>query len=1677
MQKTKTVRKSNKFLRILTKSLLFLFLFIVVIFLLLLTPPVQRFLSSRAENYLEKRLGTEVEIGRVGFGLSGNVVLKDIYVEDKTKDTLIAGGTIKGRINFLKLFSNELRVKDLQLSDITLRVKRILPDTVYNFQFIIDAFAPKTVSTDTSSSTPMVFDVNTISLKNADVIYKDVITGSDMFAKVGDLAIDIDEFDPNLSRYDIPTILARDIQVGIRQDKPIITPEPLSKDIAEARAAGSIDLALGNIAFQNVDIHYINAVSAVSGNVHLGELKTSARNLDFANNRIYLDELSLKGSVMELALGKKETTDLIEKEVAQEAEARSRFPWDVRINNLVFDQNDIRFDNQHITPKNYGIDYDHLDIDSFSLHVGNLVLNADSIGGKITSGYLKEKSGFHLQALEGNVLYAQNQAYLQDLYLKTPGTELRRNASLSYASTSELVNAFEKTVMEIDLTDSRVQVKDILAFAPQLRQNRAFSNPNDTWLIDVRGQGTLDRLHLDKLYFNGLANTMIDAEGSLTGLNNMNMAGGNFTIRRLHTTQSDIALFTGKRLSTPQVQLPETMDISGVITGNTGTVSTDLDIRTSSGTVNLDGRFTGLGNPASTGYTASVTTSALNLGQILRQPQTFGSVYGQFNISGKGLTADAMQANIDGQITSIGINRYQYKNLKVSGTLSDNNYALNADINDPNADLDVAISGALKGDGFILIKGMVDSLKTQPLNLTADPLIMRGKIDGRFAAVNAGVPEGELLITNALFVSGSVRQPLDTVQLVSDSMDSVKYIRLNSDIANVNLTGQFDLVSLPGIIQNNIEPYITLSAKNTTPVKEPYDFSFNADIAYSPVFISFVPGLKELESLHAEGTVSSGSGINAQLSSPYINYNGTAIHALNLTLRSTDSGLYANGIASRVKTGKTMDLYNARINATAQNNRIQFTAGVDDQQGKNKYLLSAIMTQPVSGTYAFTILPDSLLLNYQPWTVAPGNELIIAGSSIRARDFVLQKDNQRLALNSIGNENGVRADFTNFSLATITGFATNDSLMADGLINGELTVRRFTPALVFTSDLRVDNLAIRKDTIGNVQLQVSNSGSERYITRAIISGRGNDAELSGSFIARQGNVGLDMNLDIRRLELNSMEALMGGLLANSSGFINGNVKIAGTSSSPDIDGNLNFNNTSFVLGPLGSRFNVDNERINVTNNGFVFDNFTIRDSSNNRMTIDGNVNTANFVNYEFDLDVNARNFQVLNSVKDRDKIYYGKMNITTDLHISGTEVRPSADGNITVNEGTDFSFVIPQAESAIVEREGVIEFVDMDAPINDSLFLSKYDSLNNAGVLGFDVALNIEVKKEAVFNIVVDEANGDFLNVQGEALLTAGIDPSGKITLAGTYTLEQGAYQISFNFLQRKFEIQKGSTILWTGEPTTANLNVSAVYVANTAPLDLVADQLPADINRNIYMQKLPFEVHLNLSGELMRPVIAFDILLPERNYGVSNDIVTAVQSRLGMIRQEEGEVNKQVFSLLLLNRFVGNNPFESGVETFSFNTYARQSVSKLLTEQLNQLAAGLVNGVDINFDVTSAEDYTTGDRRNRTDLNVGISKRLLNDRLKISVGSNFQLEGAQNSSQQNNNIAGNIAVDYQLSRDGRYMLRFYRQNEYQGIVDGYIVETGMSFILSVDYNRFMQIFRKKKRANNAAILPKNGNL
>ena len=406
--------------------------------------------------------------------------------------------------------------------------------------------------------------------------------------------------------------------------------------------------------------------------------------------------------------------------------------------------------------------------------------------------------------------------------------------------------------------------------------------------------------------------------------------------------------------------------------------------------------------------------------------------------------------------------------------------------------------------------------------------------------------------------------------------------------------------------------------------------------------------------------------------------------------------------------------------------------------------------------------------------------------------------------------------------------------------------------------------------------------------------------------------------------------------------------------------------------------------------------------------------------------------------------------------------KPVVDADITVNDKTDLSIVLPQDDPGIEDRKGVVEVINPNAPKTDSIFLAKQlDSLRKSSVNGLDVSATIKINKAAKFTIIVDERNGDVVQLSGDAQLNGGIDPSGKMSLTGTYTVENGSYNLSYSGVKKKFLFKKGSTITWDGDPTLATVDMTAIYVANVPPIDLVSDQLGSSQNAVQYKQKLPFNVDLSLKNNLLKPNISFDIVLPDSSYSVGPEVVSTINARLDQVRQDTNEMNKQVLGVLILGHFIGDNPLQSQGGATTVNGEIRNSVSSLLSDQLNRLAGNLIGGVQLNFNLTSGEDYSTGVAQNRTDLNVGLSKQFLNDRVSVTVGNNFNLEGQNQPGQKTTDIAGSVSVSYKLTKDGRYLVRVYRRDEFI-VIEGEVVETGVGFTITYEFNRFRELFAKK---------------
>ena len=1677
MEEKKLTSKRNalagRIVRIIVKTFLIIILVIATLALLILTPPVQNFARKKATAWLSNKLKTKVEIGKIYLGFPKKVVLENVYIEDQQKDTLLSGGALKVDISMMKLLNSHVEINRVQLSDITAKVKRVLPDTVYNFQFVIDAFAPAdTVKSQPADTSSVNISVNDIELDKIRVVYDDVITGSDMTLWLDHFDTEMDEFDLNKMRFNIPSTNIKGIRANVYQKKPLVETAEVTADTVTAAPPPLVDIDFGEFNLSDIKVDYGNDVSAFYTNVELGQLILNSDDIDMRRQVINLDKLQLDNTTAAIRLGKTESAKLVAEEAKQETKQQAESGWRILIKSINLNNNNLAYENDNEPKLKEGMDYAHLNAKGVSLHVTDFIFNPDSIAAKITKGELKEKSGFQLNTLKTDFLYSSKQAFLHNLLIETPGTVLKRSVEIRYPSIEALQKDIGKMQLNVNLNNSRVQVKDIITFAPMLSSQPAFANRSAIWQMNGRITGSVSNMNIQALQLRALKNTIVDVRGRLSGLPDANKVAGDLVINRIQTSRSDVNMIVPKGTIPSNITLPESINLNGTVSGSMQDARADLDLTTDLGSASVNGSIKNATDTINAKYDAKLVAKNIDLGTIMQNDSMFGPVSATIVAKGRGFTPKAADANLDAIINSVVLNRYTYNNVKLTASIADQKAKFNFNINDPNVTIDLDGTGDLAGKfPAVFINANVDSINTKPLNFTPDVLIYKGTLTADFKNTDPANLEGQLLLTKSVLATKDQRYPFDSISITSGKTDSGKFVRFRSEVVGAELTGEYNLAQLGSVFQQSIQPYYAIAPETEKKdTLDKYDFRLKANVVNGPLIKIFVPALNRFEPITMQGHFTSDNGWNTSLDAPLIIMGVNRIQSVKFKAGTSGNAIKVNTSVERFSSGTSMNIYATTLAANVADNKINFLFNLKDIDNKNKYRFGGLLEQPQTNNYTLKLYPDSLLLNYDKWIIGNDNLVRINNGDVNVSNFAISNGNQQLSVNSQTQTANAPMDIKlkDFRINTLTAFAKQDTALIDGIINGAATIKNIATQPAFTSDITVTNLMFRADTVGNLNMKVNNTTANVYAANITLTGFGNDVNINGNYNVKPDKLSsIDLKMNIRQLQMTSVQSFTMGAIKDASGYLNGNFDISGTFDKPNVNGALNFNNTGFSPTMLGSHFRIDKEQIKFDNAGIHFDSFTILDSTKNQLNLDGDILTTNFVNYKLDLDLTAKNFEALNSTKQNNRLFYGQFYFDTDLHITGTELSPAVNGSLKVNEKTKFTAVLPQAEPGVEEREGVVRFIDMDSvKMDTTIMLAQADSLNKSSVTGMDVSVNIEINKNAELTLIVDEGNGDFIRMKGTGQLTGGIDPSGKTTLTGNYEIEEGAYQLSINFLQRKFEIQKGSKITWLGEPTNADINITAVYVAKTAPLTLVEDQLKeANANPNLYKQKLPFNVKLNLTGELMKPNIVFDIVLPEEtDLKVDATVTENVQTRLTQLKSEPSELNKQVFALLLLNRFVSENPFaSSGEGGGGVGSMARQSVSKLLTEQLNNLAADLISGVDLNFDVASTEDYTTGEMQNRTDLNVSLSKQLLNDRLKVTVGSNFELEGPQQTNQRQNNLAGNVALDYMISKDGKYLLRAYRKNEYEGQLEGYIIETGLNFILSLDYDHFHDLFRRKK--------------
>ena len=321
--------------------------------------------------------------------------------------------------------------------------------------------------------------------------------------------------------------------------------------------------------------------------------------------------------------------------------------------------------------------------------------------------------------------------------------------------------------------------------------------------------------------------------------------------------------------------------------------------------------------------------------------------------------------------------------------------------------------------------------------------------------------------------------------------------------------------------------------------------------------------------------------------------------------------------------------------------------------------------------------------------------------------------------------------------------------------------------------------------------------------------------------------------------------------------------------------------------------------------------------------------------------------------------------------------------------------------------------------------------------------------------LIFNEKSGDVIKARGDGNLNMKINSKGKFEMYGDYVLSTGDYLFTLeNFVTKKFEIQKGSSIKWNGNVYKANIDIIANYKqrASIKPL------FPNDSLSN-YNKRFPVDCKLYMKDKLTSPDITFGIELPT--------IDETTRSAVKSILSDENELNRQVFSLLLLRSFI--TPVSvSGGGGISAGGAAAATGSEMLSNKMSNWLSGVTK--DIDFGV----NYRPGGALSSDELDLALSKQLFNNRLAID--GNFGVASNNNSSttksSNSSNLIGDVSIEYKLSESGKYRVKaFNRSNDNTEITTtGGPFTQGLGIFyreeyesLSELYKRYLSKFKKKK--------------
>ncbi|MDB5200453.1 MAG: hypothetical protein JWO92_2416 [Chitinophagaceae bacterium] len=1325
----------------------------------------------------------------------------------------------------------------------------------------------------------------------------------------------------------------------------------------------------------------------------------------------------------------------------------------------------IESDNGSIPYSNM-FDGGHIIASSINGSLKNVQFAKDTITANINIA-AKDRSGFEIKKLAAAYKFTPQQMEFKNLDLITNRSHIRNYYVMRYNNFNNDFANFEQAVtLEANFTGSEISSEDISYFAPSLKtwQRNFFINGNVT--------GTIDNLSGRKMLVRS-NNNYFDGDIAIRGLPNNPYL--NLKSNELRTSYAELATIIPslKKVTGPNLSALGNIHFTGNFTGffndfvTYGTLTTDL------GTLVTDLHMQFPGNSPSI-YSGKVATNNFRLGKFIGDDQ-LGNISFNGNIAGKGFNANNVDVTVDGNIKQIEFNNYNYQDIIAKGNFKNKVFKGAVSIDDPNVKIDGLVGTVdLRGKEPIFnFDANVARLNLKNIQLTNDNFSLTGKFNLNFSGNNIDNFLGAAKIYNATLLDNDQKLSFDSLTIRSTISGGKKYLLVQSNELDANVSGNFKILELPEAFQLLLNRYYPAYINKPRRNIHAQDFTFDIKTKVVSDYIGLLSKkINGFNNTTISGNLNlSTNTLNITANVPSFNYNNIDFSNLNFTGTGTFDTLTLAGNVGDIIISDSLHLPDTKFLVTAYNDISDISIKTSASKTLNDANLS-LRLQTLPDGFKLNFNPSSFVINDKKWILEKGGELVLSDKLLTASEVKFVQNDQQIIIStepsSTGNSNDVLVELKKINIGDVVPFFIR-SPRFEGLMTGHLKINDpFGNATVGFVN-QIDQFRFENDSIGILKT----SGSYSSVTGDIVANASSNNS-QYTFIADvtyktkdSTNNQLNGSLNLDKSNISFLQKYLTSIFTGLEGNATGQLNITGRGRDPKITGSVTLNDASLTVNYTRCKYFFNNNSILKFNKDEIdFGTLKIRDTLNNTATISGKLYHTFFDNFYFNelhFKTDRKNglpgkFLLLNTTAKDNNEFYGRVIGDAEMQLDG----PISDMKMNITgQPTDSSHIyLPTGDVAETGKINYIEFIKFGREMRTDLSVREEVNIK--------VNMEITATPFAQIDVILDETTGDIIKANGRGKLNISVGTKEPLTIRGRYDVEEGEYTFNFQtFLKTPFTLQSGY-IEWQGDPYLANLNIDAVYRAKQVDLSTILT------TSGFSNTKGDVDVVFKLRGTLKDPRPDFEFAFPFDNPLRSDPI--ANQYLKTKYQADKNVMNKQVTSLLLFNSFISDdkNLFTTNnTGNFVFRTVG-QVLSNTLSSSLNNWLQKLLKTDQVNlYTNINTSDFNLQKSLTQKQLqnlgNFGFKTAFLNNRLLINFGGNvdYRLVQASNNSNTNFLFTPDVSFEYLISPGGSLrVVGFNRSDADLGDIAGVTRRNRTGILLSYrkDFNTFYELFGIDKR-------------